>query len=178
MVAAFLESSLTGDPEEDEFIIEYGRPSLLELASVAAPATRLHPGRCGRSWCRVFHPGTGRAVLGAGLTLARATQALGSIAVLAWEHHLFGLPAPPAPLVTGSWDGIWAATWYVVGYAWIVAYIALVLGYYRTAQISAVLAIGPDLVYLLHYPGWWTWWTLFDLTLYSSWPPSTRMPRQ
>ena len=36
MVAAFLDSSLTGDPEEDEFITEYGRPSWPELASVAA----------------------------------------------------------------------------------------------------------------------------------------------
>lgn len=180
MVAAFLESSLTGDPEEDEFIIEYGRPSLLELASVAALATRLYLGGAGAPR-RYFT--RGQAVRDAVLvvTLARATQALGSIAVLAWEHHLFGLPAPPAPLVTGSWDGIWAATWYVVGYAWIVAYIALVLGYYRTAQISAVLAIGPDLVYLLHYPGWWTWWTLFDLipvlamaAFHADAPPVTR----
>ena len=38
MVAAFLDSSLTGDPEEDEFITEYGRPSWPELASVAGLA--------------------------------------------------------------------------------------------------------------------------------------------
>jgi hypothetical protein len=180
MVAAFLESSLTGDPEEDELVIEYGKPGLPELASVAGLATRLYLGGAGAPR-RYFT--RGQAVRDAVLvvTLARATQALGSIAVLAWERHIFGLPAPPAPLVAGSWDGIWAATWYVVGYAWIVAYIALVLGYYRTAQVSAVLAIGPDLVYLLHYPGWWTWWTLFDLVpvlamaaFHADAPPVTR----
>jgi hypothetical protein len=162
MVAAFLESSLTGDSEEDELILEYGKPTLPELASVAALAVRLYLG--GADAPRRYFV-RGQAVRDAVLvvTLARAVQALGSFAVLAWQHRLFGLGAPPAPLAAGSWDGIWAATWYVVGYAWIVAYIALVHGYYRTARVSALLAVGPDLVYLLHYPGWWTWWTLFDL---------------
>jgi hypothetical protein len=180
MVAAFLDSSLTGDPDEDEFILEYGKPGLPELASVASLATRLYLGGAGAP--RPYFA-RGQAVRDAVLvvTLARATQALGSFAVLAWEHRLFGLPAPPAPLVAGPWDGIWAATWYVVGYAWVVAYIALVLGYYRTARVSALLAIGPDLVYLLHYPGWWTWWTLFDLVpvlamvaFHADAPPVTR----
>jgi hypothetical protein len=153
---------MSGDPEEDEFTIEYGKPSVPELASVAGLAVRLYLGGAGAPR-RYF--AWGQAVRGAVLvvTLARATQALGSFAVLAWEHHLFGLSAPPAQLAPGSWEGIWATTWYVVGYAWIVAYIALVRGYYRTAQVIAVLAIAPDLVYLLRYPGWWTWWILFDL---------------
>lgn len=61
------------------------------------------------------------------------------------------------------------------------AYLALVLGYYRTAQVTAVLAIAPELVYLRHYPGWWTWWILFDLVpvlaiaaFHSGAPPVTR----
>jgi hypothetical protein len=147
---------------------------------VAGLATRLYLG--GACPPRRYFT-QGQAVRDAVLvvTLARATQALGSFAVLAWEHRMFGLPAPPAQLMAGSWDGIWAATWYVVGYAWIVAYIALVLGYYRTARVTAVLAIGPDLVYLLHYPGWWTWWILFDLVpvlamaaFHADAPPVTR----
>jgi hypothetical protein len=107
----------------------------------------------------------GQAVRNAVLavTLARATQALGSFAVLAWQHRLFGLFAPPGQLLAGSGEGIWVTTWYAVGYAWIVAYIALALGYYSTARVIAVLAIAPDLVYLLRYPGWWIWWILFDL---------------
>lgn len=61
------------------------------------------------------------------------------------------------------------------------AYIALVLGYYSTARVIAVLAIGPDLVYLLRYPGWWIWWILFDLVpvlamaaFHADAPPVTR----
>jgi hypothetical protein len=180
MVAAFLDSALTGDPEEDEFITEYGRPSLPELASVAGLAARLYLGGAGAPR-RYFT--WGQAVRNAVLvvTLARATQALGSFAVLAWEHRVFGLFAPPAQLVVGSGEGIWVATWYAVGYAWIVAYIALVLGYHSTARVIAVLAIGPDLVYLLRYPGWWIWWILFDLipvlamaAFHADAPPVTR----
>jgi hypothetical protein len=162
MVAAFLDSSLTGDPKEDEFITEYGRPSWPELASVAGLAARLYLGGAGAPH-RYFT--WGQAVRGAVLvvTLAHATQALGSFAVLAWAHHPFGLAVSPAQLAAGEWEGIWAGTWYAVGYAWIVAYVALILGYRRTAQVIAALAIVPDLVYLLQYPGPWAGWILFDL---------------
>jgi hypothetical protein len=162
MVAAFLDSSLTGDSEEDELITDYGRPSWPEIASVAALAARLYLGGAGAPR-RYFT--WGQAVRSAVLVvmLAHATQALGSFAVLGWERGLFGLPAPPARLVDEGWEGIWAGTWYAVGYAWVVAYIALVLGYRRTAQVIAAMAIVPDLVYLLHYPGSWAWWILFDL---------------
>ena len=37
-----------------------------------------------------------------------------------------------------------------MAYAWIVIFVALVLGHYRTAQAIAALAIVPDLLYLLH----------------------------
>lgn len=162
MVAAFLDSSLTGDPAEDEFITEYGRPSWLELASVAALAARLYLGGTGAPR-RYFIWGQAVRDTVLVVTLAHATQALGSFAVLAWEHGLFGFAVSPAQLTGGTWEGIWAGTWYAVGYAWIVAYIALVLGYRRTAQVIAGLAIVPDLVYLLRYPGPWAGWILLDL---------------
>ncbi len=44
MVAAFLDSWLTGDPEEDEAIIEFCKPSWAEVASVAGLAVRLYLG--------------------------------------------------------------------------------------------------------------------------------------
>jgi hypothetical protein len=171
MVAAFLESSLTGDPEEDEFVTEFGRPSWPEIASVAGLAARLYLGGAGAPR-RYFAWGQAarRAVLV--VMLAQAARALGSFMVLAWTHRLFGLPAPPARLTDRLWEGIWAPTFYTVDYAWIVVYIALVLGYYRTARVIAVLAIGPDLVYLLQTrlapdqpsrPGEWAWWILLDL---------------
>ena len=61
MVAAFMDSALTGDPDEDELIAEYGRPSWPELASVAGLAARLYLGgtgaprryfKIGRASCR------------------------------------------------------------------------------------------------------------------------------
>lgn len=61
MVAAFLEGSLTGDPEEDEFITEFGRPSWAEVANVVGSGW---PQRCGRS-APVLRPGAGPAARGA-----------------------------------------------------------------------------------------------------------------
>ena len=148
MVTAFLESSLTGDPEEDEFITEYGRPSWAEVASVAGLATRLYLGGAGAPR-RYFAWGqaTRRAVLA--VILGHAVLALGACVFLAWTHHLLGwLPAPPARM-SGAEDSVWPSVWYAVGYAYIVIYVSLILGYYRTAQVTAVLAIVPDLVNVL-----------------------------
>ena len=69
----------------------------------------------------------------------------------AWSRGLFGwLPAPPAGIAPGTPGGILPpAVWYLAAYAWIVSFVALVLGRYRTAQVIAALAIVPDLVWLL-----------------------------
>ena len=175
MVTAFLESSLTGDPEEDEFATEYGRPSWAEIASVTGLAARLYLGGVGAPR-RYF--AWGQAVRHAVLAviLGHAVLALGGCVYLAWAHHLIGwLPAPPARLLLGlsGADGtVWPAVWYAIGYAYIVIYVALILGYYRTAQVTGVLAVTPDLVYLLqqqltyHQPsqsGPWAGFILFDL---------------
>ena len=47
MVAAFLDSWLTGDPEADEYITRAAGPSWAEAASVARLAVRLHLGGAG-----------------------------------------------------------------------------------------------------------------------------------
>ena len=44
MVAAFLDSWMTGDPDEDSVIMEYDRPTRQEIASVIALAARLYLG--------------------------------------------------------------------------------------------------------------------------------------
>ncbi|HEY1706019.1 MAG TPA: hypothetical protein VGG75_40580 [Trebonia sp.] len=81
MVAAFLDSSMTGDPDEDEFITEYGRPDWPEIASVAGLAARLYLGGAGAPR-RYF--AWGQAVRGAVLTvlLAHAARGLGQLALL------------------------------------------------------------------------------------------------
>src|SRR5580693_8483995 len=47
MVAAFLDSWLTGDPEEDEAVLEFCKPTWAEVASVAGLAARLYLGGAG-----------------------------------------------------------------------------------------------------------------------------------
>ena len=47
MVAAFLESSLTGDPDEDEWVLEFSKPPWREITSVAGLAFRLYLGGTG-----------------------------------------------------------------------------------------------------------------------------------
>ena len=88
-----------------------------------------------------------RAVLA--LVLVHAVLGLNVLVRVTWSRRLFGLPAPPANLVIGSPGGIAPpSVWYVADYAWIVIFVALVLGYYRTARVIALLAILPDLVWL------------------------------
>jgi len=83
--------------------------------------------------------------------------------------------------------------WYLVAYAWIVSFVALVLGHYRTAQVSAALAIVPDLVWLLQGEvsgafrgpslGPWAFWVLLNLApvlamtaFHRDAPPAARRP--
>jgi hypothetical protein len=47
MVAAFLDSWLTGDPDEDVAILEFCKPTRPEVASVASLAVRLYLGGTG-----------------------------------------------------------------------------------------------------------------------------------
>jgi hypothetical protein len=191
MVAAFLDSWLTGDPDDDEAIAEFCKPSWSEVASVAGLATRLYLG--GASTPRRYFA-WGQAVRCAVLAvlLVHAVRGLNALLVLAWSSRLFRLPAPPASLMTVSPGGVWPTAYYVVNVAWIVIFVTLVLGHYRTAQVIAVLAIVPDLVALLQgqFPGGvpsalgpWAFWVLLDLApvlamiaFHRDAPPPARWP--
>jgi hypothetical protein len=105
------------------------------------------------------------------VTLVQATRGLEALVQTVWSRHLFGwLPAAPASLVAAT-PG--PGVWYLVAYAWIAAFVTLALGYYRTAQVIAALAIVPDLVQLLvgqfagrlpaPYVGPWAFWVLLNL---------------
>jgi hypothetical protein len=174
MVAAFLDSWLTGDPEADEYITKAAGPSLAEVASVAGLAARLYLGGAGTprryfAWGQAVR----RAVLA--VVLVQAVQGLDVLMRTAWSRHVFGwLPTPPAGIAPGTPDGIVSpALWYLVAYAWIVSFVALVLGQYRTAQVIAALAIVPDLAWLLQGQftgafqgpslGPWAFWILLNL---------------
>jgi hypothetical protein len=194
MVAAFLDSWLTGDPDEDDAILEFCTPTWPEVASVAGLAVRLYLGGAAAprryfAWGQAIR----RAVLAA--VLVQAVRGLDILLRTAWSHHAFGwLPAPPASLAVVTPAGPLPPTvWYLVAYAWIVSFVALVLGRYRTAQVIAALAILPDLIWLLQGQlagalppmplGPWGFWILINLApvlamtaFHRDAPPTARWP--
>jgi hypothetical protein len=191
MVAAFLDSWLTGDPEADEYIGKAAGPSCGEVASVVGLAVRLYLGGTGAprryfAWGQAVR----RAVLA--VLLVHAVVALDVLVRTAWSRRLLGLPAPPASLMTASPGGVWPTVFYVVNFAWILTFVTLALGHYRTARLIAVLAIVPDLGALLQAQvtgimpapfGSWAFWTLLNLApvlamtaFHSGAPPAPRRP--
>jgi hypothetical protein len=146
MVAAFLDSRVTGDEGEDEYAFEFGRPGWAEVASVAGLAARLYLGGAGAPR-RYF--AWGQAVRGAVLAVAlvHASQGLGDLTVLAWRRHQGAWL--PASLAAPALNGAWPVVANAVDSAWIIAFTALVLGHRRTARTIAVLAVTADLVFLL-----------------------------
>jgi hypothetical protein len=170
MVAAFLDSWLTGDPEADEYISKVARPSWAEVASVAGLAVRLHLGGPGTPRRYAWGQALRRAVLA--VLLVHGVLAVNVLVFLVWGRRLVGwLPAPPAGLVVAP-SGVWDTVYYVVCLAWIVIFVTLALGHYRTARVLAALAIVPGLVALLQAQltgilpapfGPWIFWVLVDL---------------
>jgi hypothetical protein len=168
MVAAFLDAWMTGDPDEDSVTMEFDRPGWREVVSVAALASRLYLGGVGAAR-RYFAWGQAvrQAVLA--LVLVHAMVSLNGLVFLTWSRGLLGLPAPPASLAAATPAGIWPSVWYAGYYAWIVVFAALVLGHYRAARVTAVLALIPDLTSLLDGQftaapiGPWAFWVLLNL---------------
>ncbi len=170
MIAAFLDSWLTGDPETDECVLEFCKPGWAETASVAGLAVRLHLGgpRTARryAWGQAIR----RAVLA--VLLVHAVLAVNVLGFLVWSRRLVGwLPAPPASLVVAP-GGVWDAVYYLVSVTWMVTFVTLALGHYRTARVLAALAIVPGLVALLQAQltgiqpapfGPWIFWVLAGL---------------
>jgi hypothetical protein len=191
MVAAFLDSWLTGNPEADEYITKTAGPSLAETASVAGLAARLYLTGAGaprRHFAR--EQAIRRAVLA--VMLIHAVVGLDLLVRTAWSQRLFGLPAPPANLMTATPSGNWLTAYYQVNFAWIVVFVTLVLRHHRTAHIIAALAIVPDLVALVHAQltgimpapfGPWAFWVLLNLipvlamtAFHRDAPPAARRP--
>jgi hypothetical protein len=171
MVAAFLDSRLTGDPAVDEYISEVARPSSAEIASVAGLAVRLHlrgPATPRRyAWGQAIR----RAVLT--VVLVHAVLAVNVLVSLAWSQRLAGwMHVLPTSLVVVSPGSVWPEVFYLASSMWIVIFVLLALGQYRTARALAALAIVPGLVALLQAQftgtmpapfGPWVFWILADL---------------
>jgi hypothetical protein len=171
MVAAFLDSWLTGDPEADAYIARAARPGFAEAASVASLAVRLHLGGPGTPRRHAWGQAIRRAVLA--VILMHAVLAADILVFLAQGRRLVGwLPPPPAGLVITAPGGGWDTAYYLVNIAWIAIFVTLALGQYRTARVLAALAIVPGLAALLQarFTGImpapfapWSFWVLIDL---------------
>jgi hypothetical protein len=173
MVAAFLDSWLTGDPDADEYISKAAGPGWAETASVVGLAVRLYLGGAGGPR---QHFARGQAARNAVLAvlLVHAVRGLAALTFLAWTRRWVGWIPGPAITVNTSPPGIWMAAGYVADYAWIVAFLTLVLRYYLTARIIAALITILDLVWVLQHViagnlplpfGQWAYWVLLDLAL-------------
>jgi hypothetical protein len=171
MISAFLDGWLTGDPEADEYISTVAWPGWAEVTSVAGLAARLYLGGAGAPR-RYFAWGQAarRAVLA--VLLVHAVLAVDILVFLARGRRLVGwLPPPPAGLVITP-GGLWDMAYYLVSAAWIMIFVTLALGRYRTARVLAALASVPGLAALLQAPftgvipapfAAWPSWVLIDL---------------
>jgi hypothetical protein len=174
MVAAFLDSWMTGDPDEDSVTMEYDRPSRQEIASVVGLAARLYLGGAGTPR-RYFAWGQAVRLAVLAVVLVHATQGLADLTLLAWRRHLAGwFPVLPASLAGPVPGGAWPVVMSVVNGVWILIFVALVFGHHRTAQVVAALAIAVDLVFLVQAQlagllvrplGSWSSFFLLDLLL-------------
>jgi hypothetical protein len=170
MVAAFLDSWLTGNPEVDEYIRKAAGPSAAEVASVARLAIRLHLGGPGTPRRRAWGQAIRRAALA--VLLVHTVVDVNVLGFLVWDRRLVDwLPPPPGSLAIAP-SGVWDTVYYLSGVAWIVIFVALALGHYRTARVLAALAIVPDPVALVqaHFTGImpapfgsWPFWVLFSV---------------
>jgi hypothetical protein len=172
--------------------MEFDRPSWQEVASAAGLAARLYLGAAGTPR-RYF--AWGQAVRGAVLAvlLVHAAAGLdGLVSAFIPGNDRRPVPAPPATMA-GPPGSVWPATvWYAVGYVWIVIFVALILGHYRVARVTAVLAIVPALAWLLRGQltgsllspfASWAYWFLLDLApvlamtaFHRDAPPAARRP--
>ncbi|TDC43294.1 hypothetical protein [Micromonospora sp. KC213] len=146
MVAAFLESMDTDDADTNAYVADHGRPRLSEVASVLALTARL---RLGGTNAPPRAYAWGQAVRLATLmaTLTHAVMATAGVVVAAWlSGNIASLPAPPPEWTPVAPGNLWRTAWDLADYAWLPAYVALVLGHRRVAQALALLAILPPAV--------------------------------
>jgi hypothetical protein len=171
MLAAFLDGWHTGDPDDDEWALEFCKPTWGEVASVAGLAARLYLGGTGAPR-RYFAWGQAARNAVLAVLLVHAVLGLNVLVRIAWSRRLLGLPAPPVSLAFGLPGGVWPTVFYAVNAAWIVIFVMLAAGHYRAARVLAALAIVPGLVALLQAQftgimpapfGPWAWWVLFNL---------------
>jgi hypothetical protein len=146
MVATFLEGAQPDDPEDADYVAEFGRPSWPEVASVLALAVRLRIGTAGAppryaAWGQAI-----RLVALVGL-LSHAVLGTATVAIRLWlAGKLSWLPAPRTDWMSGMPADVWHAAWDLSGLLWVPPFLALLFGQWRVARALATLALLPGVV--------------------------------
>lgn len=145
MVATFL----AGIPEfDDPEFAEIAQPSWPEVASIVILAARLRVeavrSRLGAGSASPRAAAWGDAVRLVALTglLIHAALATISVADILWLNNRIPGLTPPERLAAFGVRSGWHELW-LQGFVWIPAYVAIVLGYRRTARGFAVIAVVP-----------------------------------
>lgn len=145
MVATFLETMARDEPDEAEYLADFGRPSLGEAASVVSLAARLRLGGV-EAPPRAYAWGQAvRLVALVGL-LVNAVIGSAGIAMALWDAGRIPLlPGPGSELAAAPSPTPWDVVLMVAGVVWAGAYVATVLERRPLAQMLAALAFVPYL---------------------------------
>jgi hypothetical protein len=148
MVTTFLASMHSDDPEQNEYLADYGRPSRSETASVVSlavrlrlPGLRLRLGGAGAPPRNVVWGDAIRLVALIGL-LSHAASATVGLGLTLWASgQLPALPPPPTEWHAAQPAEWWQSVTVVDHLLWLPAYLALLLGQRMACRILAVLAL-------------------------------------
>ena len=137
MVEAFLASVETDDPERAEYVAEFGRPRLAEVASVVLLSVRLRLGLAGTPTPRSLIWGGAFRIVALCWLLTGAAMATAFTAerVRALGRPLYDDLAvePPVFVTLSAWD--------LASMLWVVAFAAALFGRLRVARGLAVLLV-------------------------------------
>ena len=149
MVAAFLESVTPDDPEDAEYVRDFGRPSWSEIFSVVGLALRLrlgHPGAPPRylAWAQAVR------LAALGWLFAYAVAGVTMLAFHLWlVGRVPGLAAPRGGEFLPAQADRWMIASVVIAMLWLPAYVALLVADLRVARSLVLLAAGAQAILLL-----------------------------
>jgi hypothetical protein len=145
MVEAFLTSVETYDPDRADFLGEFGRPSLGEVASVAALSLRLRLGLAGTPSPRSAAWGGAWRFVALAWLLANAALVATPMIGYLWAPPVLRWMADRVDAVVVD-ETAPTMLWHYAPVLWIAAFFALLLGRLRLARVLAVLLVAREVL--------------------------------